>query len=127
MEKKIRKNQFDFNDFYNQIQQIKKMGNVKDLAAMIPGVGKAIRDVDIPEDAFKSIEAIIQSMTQGAYQSCNPQYLSSSAYCKGFGYQYPGSEQTYQAVWPDSQDDADDDGQQDGSDDEPYEGYARYA
>ena len=51
MEKKIRKNQFDFNDFYNQIQQIKKMGNIKDLAAMIPGVGKAIRDVDVPEDA----------------------------------------------------------------------------
>ena len=49
LEKKIRKNQFDFNDFYNQIQQIKKMGNIKDLAAMIPGVGKAIRDVDIPE------------------------------------------------------------------------------
>ena len=61
--KKIQKNKFDFNDFYNQIQQIKKMGNIKDLAAMIPGVGKAIRDVDIDDDAFKGIEAIIQSMT----------------------------------------------------------------
>ncbi len=63
LEKKIRKNQFDFNDFMNQIQQIKKMGNIKDLAAMIPGVGKAIKDVDIDDNAFKSIEAIINSMT----------------------------------------------------------------
>ena len=63
LEKKLRKNQFDFNDFMNQIQQIKKMGNIKDLAAMIPGVGKAIKDVDIDDDAFKSIEAIINSMT----------------------------------------------------------------
>ena len=57
LEKKIRKNQFDFNDFYNQIQQIKKMGNIKELASMIPGVGKAIRDVDIDDNAFKGIEA----------------------------------------------------------------------
>ena len=63
LEKKLRKNQFDFNDFMGQIQQIKKMGNIKDLAAMIPGVGKAIKDVDIDDDAFKSIEAIINSMT----------------------------------------------------------------
>ncbi|MCI7011816.1 MAG: signal recognition particle protein [Prevotella sp.] len=63
LEKKIRKNQFDFNDFMQQIQQIKKMGNIKDLAAMIPGVGKAIKDVDIDDNAFKSIEAIIYSMT----------------------------------------------------------------
>ncbi|MDO4310958.1 MAG: signal recognition particle protein [Prevotella sp.] len=63
LEKKIRKNQFDFNDFMNQIQQIKKMGNIKDLAAMIPGVGKAIKDVDIDDNAFKGIEAIINSMT----------------------------------------------------------------
>lgn len=63
LEKKIRKNQFDFNDFYNQIQQIKKMGNIKDLASMIPGVGKAIKDVDIDNNAFKSVEAIIMSMT----------------------------------------------------------------
>ena len=63
LEKKIRKNKFDFNDFMNQIQQIKKMGNIKDLAAMIPGVGKAIKDVDIDDNAFKSIEAIINSMT----------------------------------------------------------------
>ena len=63
LEKKLRKNQFDFNDFMGQIQQIKKMGNIKDLAAMIPGVGKAIKDVDIDDNAFKSIEAIINSMT----------------------------------------------------------------
>ena len=63
LEQKIRKNKFDFNDFYAQIQQIKKMGNLKDLASMIPGVGKALKEVDIDDDAFKSIEAMIQSMT----------------------------------------------------------------
>lgn len=63
LEERISKDQFDFNDFLSQIQQIKKMGNIKDLAAMIPGVGKAIKDVDIKDDAFKSIEAIIYSMT----------------------------------------------------------------
>ena len=63
LEKKIRKNQFDFQDFLEQLQQIKKMGNLKDLMGMIPGVGKAIKDVDINDDAFKGIEAIIQSMT----------------------------------------------------------------
>ena len=74
--KKIAKNQFDFNDFMGQIKQIKKMGNLKDLAAMIPGVGKAMKDVDIKEDAFKSIEAIIQSMTP--YERENPQALNGS-------------------------------------------------
>ncbi|MFR9523680.1 MAG: signal recognition particle protein [Rikenellaceae bacterium] len=63
LKKKIVKNQFDFNDFLSQIAQIKKMGNLKDLAGMIPGVGKAIKDVDIPDDAFKQTEAIIYSMT----------------------------------------------------------------
>ena len=63
LQKKIAKNQFNFNDFISQIQQIKKMGNLKDLAGMIPGVGKALKNVDIDDDAFKSIEAIIQSMT----------------------------------------------------------------
>ena len=63
LEKKIMKNKFDFNDFMSQIQQIKKMGNIKDLAAIIPGVGKAIKDVDIDDNAFKGIEAIINSMT----------------------------------------------------------------
>ncbi|MDR1114604.1 MAG: signal recognition particle protein [Tannerella sp.] len=63
LQKKIAKNQFDFNDFLSQIQQIKKMGNLKDLASMIPGVSKAIRNLDIDDDAFKSIEAIIFSMT----------------------------------------------------------------
>ncbi|WP_298412620.1 signal recognition particle protein [Hydrotalea sp.] len=63
LEKKIRKNQFDFQDFLEQLQQIKKMGNLKDLMGMIPGVGKAIKDADINDDAFKGIEAIIHSMT----------------------------------------------------------------
>ena len=63
LEEKIAKNQFDFNDFLAQIHQIKKMGNLKELASMIPGVGKAIKDMDIDDDAFKSIEAIIYSMT----------------------------------------------------------------
>lgn len=76
LQKKIQKNKFDFNDFYNQIQQIKKMGNLKDLAAMIPGVGKAIRDVDIDDNAFKGIEAIIQSMTPR--ERTNPEVLNNS-------------------------------------------------
>jgi signal recognition particle subunit SRP54 len=63
LQRKIEKNQFDFNDFLSQIKQIKKMGNIKDLASMIPGVGKAIKDVDIDDNAFKSVEAIIYSMT----------------------------------------------------------------
>ncbi|MFI3317185.1 MAG: signal recognition particle protein [Rikenellaceae bacterium] len=63
LKKKIVKNQFDFNDFLSQIEQVKKMGNLKDLAGMIPGVGKAIKDIDIPDDAFKQTEAIIYSMT----------------------------------------------------------------
>ncbi len=73
---KLRKNQFTFNDFYKQIQQIKKMGNIKDLASMIPGVGKAIRDVDIDNDAFKGIEAIILSMTP--YEREHPEVLTGS-------------------------------------------------
>ncbi|MCQ2254339.1 MAG: signal recognition particle protein [Bacteroidaceae bacterium] len=74
--KKIQKNKFDFNDFYNQIQQIKKMGNIKDLASMIPGVGKAIKDVDIDNSAFKSVEAIILSMTPK--ERTNPELLNTS-------------------------------------------------
>ena len=76
LQKKIQKNQFDFNDFYNQIQQIKKMGNLKDLASMIPGVGKALKDVEIDDDAFKGIEAIIQSMTP--HERTHPEVLNSS-------------------------------------------------
>jgi signal recognition particle subunit SRP54 len=64
LQKKIVKNQFNFTDFYNQLQQIKKMGNMKDLVSMIPGVGKAVKDIDISNDSFKNIEAIIQSMTK---------------------------------------------------------------
>ena len=63
LQKRIKKNQFDFNDFLGQIQQVKKMGNVKDLMGMLPGMGKAMKDVDIDDDAFKYIEAIIYSMT----------------------------------------------------------------
>jgi signal recognition particle subunit SRP54 len=63
LQKKIAQNKFDFDDFYAQLQQIKKMGNVKDLMGMIPGMGKAMKNVDIDDDAFKGIEAIIQSMT----------------------------------------------------------------
>lgn len=76
LEKKIRKNQFDFNDFMNQIQQIKKMGNIKELAAMIPGVGKAIKDMDIDDNAFKGIEAIINSMTPK--ERTNPEIINQS-------------------------------------------------
>ncbi|MBQ2362535.1 MAG: signal recognition particle protein [Bacteroidaceae bacterium] len=76
LEAKIRKNKFDFSDFYNQIQQIKKMGNLKDLASMIPGVGKALKDVEIDDNAFKSIEAIIQSMTP--YEREHPECLNTS-------------------------------------------------
>lgn len=76
LEKKIKKNKFDFNDFLGQIQQVKKMGNVKDLAAMIPGVGKAIKDIDIPDDPFKNIEAIIGSMTPKERQ--NPDIINQS-------------------------------------------------
>jgi signal recognition particle subunit SRP54 len=59
LEKKIRRNQFDFQDFYDQLQQIKKMGNLKDLMGMIPGVGKAVKDIDISDDAFKGVEALL--------------------------------------------------------------------
>ncbi len=76
LQKKMRKNQFDFDDFLKQLNQIKKMGNIKDLMAMIPGVGKAIKDIDIDDDSFKSIEAIIHSMT--TFERQNPQILDGS-------------------------------------------------
>lgn len=76
LEKKIRKNQFDFEDFKTQLQQIKKMGNLKDLMGMIPGVGKQIKDVDINDDAFKGIEALINSMT--LEERRNPDIISPS-------------------------------------------------
>lgn len=75
LQAKIAKNKFDFDDFINQIAQIKKMGNLKDLASMIPGVGKAIKDIDIDDNAFKSVEAIIQSMTK--YERANPEVLNT--------------------------------------------------
>ena len=76
LEKKIRKNQFDFEDFLTQIQQIKKMGNLKDLMGMIPGMGKSLKDVDINDNSFKGVEAIIQSMT--VLERRNPDLLSPS-------------------------------------------------
>ena len=76
MTKKLAKNQFDFNDFLSQIKQVKKMGNLKDIASMIPGIGKQLRNVDIDDDAFKEIEAIIQSMTP--YERSNPTVLNGS-------------------------------------------------
>ena len=76
LQRKIQKNKFDFNDFLGQIEQIKKMGNLKDLASMIPGVGKAIKDVDIDDNAFVSIEAIIRSMTPK--ERTNPEILNTS-------------------------------------------------
>ncbi|MDD2524917.1 MAG: signal recognition particle protein [Bacteroidales bacterium] len=76
LQKKIAKNQFDFNDFMSQIQQIKKMGNLKDLASMIPGVGKALKDVEIDDNAFKGIEAIIHSMTPK--ERAHPEILNGS-------------------------------------------------
>ncbi|MDE6493398.1 MAG: signal recognition particle protein [Bacteroidales bacterium] len=76
LQKKIRNNEFNFDDFYAQIQQIKKMGSMKDLMGMIPGMGKALKEVDIKDDAFKPIEAMIQSMTP--YERANPQVLDAS-------------------------------------------------
>lgn len=76
LEKKIRKNQFDFQDFLEQLQQIKKMGNLKDLMSMIPGVGKAMKDIDIQDDAFKGVEAIIHSMTPE--ERANPDLINPS-------------------------------------------------
>jgi signal recognition particle subunit SRP54 len=76
LQKKIAKNKFDYNDFLGQIQQIKKMGNIKDLASMIPGVGKAIKDIDIDENAFKSVEAMIGSMTP--YEREHPECINMS-------------------------------------------------
>lgn len=76
LEKKLRKNQFDFEDFKTQLEQIKKMGNLKDLMGMIPGMGKAMKDVDIKDDSFKGVEAIINSMTP--YERKNPDVINQS-------------------------------------------------
>lgn len=76
LEKKIRKNQFDFQDFLDQLQQVKKMGNLKDLIGMIPGMGKAIKDIDISDDSFKGVEAIIGSMTP--FERTNPDVIDMS-------------------------------------------------
>ena len=76
LQRKLARNQFDFNDFLTQIQQIKKMGNIKDLMAMIPGVGKAVKDLDIDDNAFKGVEAIIQSMTPK--ERANPDIINTS-------------------------------------------------
>ena len=76
LKKKLMKNQFNFNDFRDQINQVKKMGNLKDLASMIPGMGKALKDIDIPDDAFKQTEAIIDSMTPAERE--NPKIINAS-------------------------------------------------
>jgi len=76
LQRKLARNQFDFNDFLSQIEQIKKMGNIKDLMAMIPGVGKAVKDLDIDDNAFKSVEAIIHSMTPA--ERANPDIINNS-------------------------------------------------
>ncbi|MEG2666681.1 MAG: signal recognition particle protein, partial [Bacteroidales bacterium] len=76
LQKKFRNNDFNFDDFYSQIQQIKKMGNIKDLMGMIPGVGKAMKNVDIEDDAFKQVEAMILSMTP--YERAHPMALDGS-------------------------------------------------
>jgi len=76
MGKRLAKNQFDFNDFVEQIQQIKKMGNMKSLMSMIPGMGKAVKDMDMDDNAFKSIESIINSMTP--YERENPPAINGS-------------------------------------------------
>lgn len=76
LEKKIRKNQFDFEDFKQQLEQIKKMGNIKDLIGMIPGVGKAVKDIDVSNDSFKGIEAMINSMTP--YERANPDVIDQN-------------------------------------------------
>ena len=76
LKKKLIKSQFDFNDFYQQIQQIKKMGNIKDLASMLPGVGRALKDVDIDNNSFKGVEAIIQSMTP--FEKEHPEVINGS-------------------------------------------------
>jgi signal recognition particle subunit SRP54 len=76
LQKKIHKNKFDFNDFLGQIQQIKKMGNIKDLMGMIPGVGKMMKNVEVDENAFKGIESIIKSMTP--HERENPDVINTS-------------------------------------------------
>ena len=76
LQRKIAKNEFNFNDFLGQIQQIKKMGNLKELASMIPGVGKALKDIEIDDNAFKGIEAIISSMTEK--ERVNPSIINGS-------------------------------------------------
>ncbi len=84
LNKKIRKNQFDFNDFLTQLEQIKKMGNMKDLLGMIPGMGKAMKDVDIDDNSFKPIEAIIRSMTiAGTRKSGCYQWQPEKPDCEG--------------------------------------------
>ena len=120
LQRKIQKNKFDFNDFLAQIQQIKKMGNLKDLASMIPGVGKALKDVEIDDNAFKGIEAIILSMTMKERENPeNPEQEPSRTYCTRFGYQHSGGEPTHQTVRPDAQNDETRDGFENEQHDEP--------
>ncbi len=99
LQKKIAKNQFNFDDFLSQIQQIKKMGNIKDLASMIPGVGKAIKDLDIDDDAFKGVEAIIRAMTpEERGKSRHPEREQTKTYLRWQWYYHPGSQPAHQTV-----------------------------
>ena len=106
LEKKIRKNQFDFEDFKQQLDQIRKMGNIKDLLGMIPGVGKSIKDIDISNDSFKGIEAMIGSMTP--YERANPDSIDQSRrkrIAKGSGKEIAGSKCVHEAVRTNETDD----------------------
>jgi signal recognition particle subunit SRP54 len=99
LQKKIAKNQFNFNDFISQIQQIKKMGNMKELASMIPGVGKALKNLDIDDDAFKGIEAIIFSMTP--FERENPSVINGSrrkTSCRRQWYNHSGSKSIVKTI-----------------------------
>ena len=109
LQKKIAKNQFGFDDFLKQIQQIKKMGNMKDLIGMIPGAGKMMKDVDIDDDAFKGIEAIIHSMTpKRTYKSFYYKCKSEKTNWKRFRYFSSRSESALKAIQPNEQNDEDD-------------------
>ena len=101
LEKKIKQNKFDFDDFIKQIKQIKKMGNLKSLASMIPGVGKAIKDIDIPDDAFKGVEAIIGSMTPE--ERSNPDIQPPQAHRRRQRHQCRGSQPPAQTIHADAQ------------------------
>jgi hypothetical protein len=105
LQKKIAKNEFGFDDFLSQIQQIKKMGSMKDLVGMIPGANKAMKDVEIEDDAFKHIEAIIHSMTP--LERSKPSVLDMKN-CQRFWYQDRSSKPIVKTIRPNEQNDEND-------------------